>query len=290
MAILDLGRRGAHSVQLGRWAAEDYEPVEHMPFEEPGKRCSKGTSAEVLVFLGAGGGVGKSTIALLSALMCAQQGLRTTLIEADVTFGDFQLWLGLKSSVPSVERCVNGPYAVNDYLGIYKAPSVPRVPTEMTDVVCAALEQAREVSDVVIVDTATTWNELTARLVARADRYLIVMDERPSTAVSAIKAAELALGAGVPSVSGCAVYNRWHNKLQIAPESVQRALGCEAVYTLPNGREEVEFYLSNSAPEELLASGNVLIGGIAHMLEQALEVHGKCFAKGFGRRRGWGLK
>ncbi len=272
MAILDLGRRGAHSVQNTRWDVDEYDGFMSTTHEEATYSTSVTSPSETLVFLGAGGGCGKSTIALLAAFLCAQQGLKTTLIEADVTFGDYQLWLGLDSKTPSLDICMSGSVQINENLVLYKAPSVPRVPENMLDPVIAAFEEAQLSSQVVIVDTATTWNELTARLVAAADHYLIVMDQRPSTIVSAIKAAELALASGVPSVRASAVYNRWNNKLKINCDSVRKALGCEAVYALPDGRDDIEFYLSNSSVMELLASGNVLIGAVGNMLSEVLGV------------------
>ncbi len=249
------------------------------------------SSATVLVVVGASGGVGKSTIALLSALLCARAGLDCALIETDAPFGDFDLWLGLDSEVPSLEvQDPDSPVYVQEHLGLYKAPRAPLPPADYERSVLQVLEHARRHNDVVIIDTPSSWTALNSSLVLKADRQLFFIDERPNSVVGAIKAIELCLRLGVPAVQTAVVYNRWNPKLKINTNDVKKALGCERLFCLPDGKDKVGIYLNSGTPGELISSSNPLVTEIENMLRILLPQFGGTFKMPSSRHKGGHFK
>ena len=61
-------------------------------------------TAPLMTVVSASGGAGKSTIALLCACLAARAGVKTTLLEGDLQFGDYGVWLGLDEELPEAIR------------------------------------------------------------------------------------------------------------------------------------------------------------------------------------------
>lgn len=159
-------------------------------------------TAPLMTVVSASGGAGKSTISLLCACLAARAGVKTTLLEGDLQFGDYGVWLGLDEELPDLSLGAEcPPLALADCLDLLKAPCFPEAAEQAGDEVVACLPSIRSTPDLVVADTGQFWNGLTAGLVCSSDLVLLVMDARRASVYGALKALELLGRVGVASGS-----------------------------------------------------------------------------------------
>lgn len=156
-------------------------------------------TAPLMTVVSASGGAGKSTIALLCACLAARAGVKTTLLEGDLQFGDYGVWLGLDEELPDLSLGAEcPPLALADCLDLLKAPCFPEAAEQAGDEVVACLPSIRSTPDLVVADTGQFWNGLTAGLVCSSDLVLLVMDARRASVYEALKVLEPARNGCVP--------------------------------------------------------------------------------------------
>ena len=218
----------------------------------------------------ASGGTGRSTIALLSAFLCARSGLSTVLIEGDLQFGDFAFWLNLDDECSSLGDKNVEPLQIAENLKLYKAPLLPEVAEEVSDDVAALLPKLASGADIVIADTGGFWNGLTANLLLASELFLMVIDKRPSSVLQAVKAAELCSRIGVPTLRMVGVYNRYSSRVRIEKDDAKTVLDASEMYCIPQGKQIVEDLLSKGDISELIASENPVVLSVDKLLTEIL--------------------
>ncbi len=218
----------------------------------------------------ASGGTGRSTIALLSAFLCARSGLSTVLIEGDLQFGDFAFWLNLDDECSSLGDENVEPLQIAENLKLYKAPLLPEVAEEVSDDVAALLPKLASGADIVIADTGGFWNGLTANLLLASELFLMVIDKRPSSVLQAVKAAELCSRIGVPTLRMVGVYNRYSSRVRIEKDDAKTVLDASEMYCIPQGKQIVEDLLSKGDISELIASENPVVLSVDKLLTEIL--------------------
>lgn len=246
-----------------------------------------GIPAPLMTVVSASGGVGRSTIALVSAWLAARAGIDTTLVEGDLQFGSMGFWLGLDDELPDLGHGASAqPISLRENLSIYKAPCLPEVAEEVSEEVARLVDRARGRAQLVIADTGQFWSGLTADLACNSDIVLVVVDPRPSSVVGAVKACELLGRIGVPMGRCIGVYNRWSARSRLGAGDVSQGTGIELVDCVPEAKDDVESIITAAGVDELVVSGNPLVRGVDALLVDVLPRMGKVYSGGGSRRRG----
>lgn len=246
--------------------------------------------APLVTVVSASGGTGRSTLALLAAHLAAASGIKTTLVEADLQFGDLGFWLGLDDELPTLgepESCA--PIGLGPNLELYKAPLFPEVAEEVADAVAQRVPQMREGRGLVVADTGGFWSGMTASLLLQSDLFLLVVDSRPCSVSGAVKVCELCDRMGVPRARMVVVYNRWSSRDPLTAGEVRRALHASEVLCIPHGKGLVGELLSRGEVEELVGSGNAMVRGVHELLAVILPRLGYLYAGADVRAQGRGL-
>jgi Flp pilus assembly CpaE family ATPase len=242
-------------------------------------------AAPLLTFASAGGGVGKSTLALVAAHLCARAGLRTCLVEADLQFGDYGFWMGLPLESPSLAKGGTGSaITIADRLDLFKAPPLPETAEDLADGVAALVARLRGRYDLVIADTGQFWSGLTAELVSTASAVALVFDGRSSSVASALKATELCGRIGVAGVRLVHVCNRWGARGSVAKGDVKKAF--DGVRFVSDGRLVVDARVSRGQADALIETSNPMTVDVDGLLFELLPRMGLAYGERAAKRKG----
>ena len=234
--------------------------------------------APVVSVVGASGGVGRSTIALCVALLAAQSGIDTVLIEGDLHFGDYGFWLGLDDELPNLADEYAEPIRLAQNLDFYKAPVFPEFADEVADSVIAQLGRIRRNRGLVVVDTGAFWSGFVADLLLHSTVFLMLVDNRSSSVAGAVRACELCSRIQVPLVRMLAVYNKWSSRLRVSAHEAQKALDAHEIFCIPDGKNVVDELISSGNFEELLEVDSPMIQGVKELLTTLLPRVGHLYS------------
>ena len=248
-----------------------------------------GRQAFLLPVVSAGGGSGKSTVAVLAALAAARQGRTVLLLDADFQFGDVaDMLAGLarRSAVWAphtfdevldgtlrVEALVERAVSVGSrggsvsLLGACKAPERAEACGEaLTEL----LPQLLDYFDAVVANTSSWWSEVQAALIDRASRVLYVLDQRPSAMRLARRVLTLCNTCGIATGSFTTVLNRCGRGALYTAVDVGCALDGCSVREVQDGGAEVEECLALGRADDLFAAYNPAARSIAELVEELL--------------------
>jgi pilus assembly protein CpaE len=209
----------------------------HKAASEAGDR---GPSRIISVFAPKGG-VGKTTLALNLAVVAAESGLRTAMVDGSIQFGDLRGFLRAPANAPSMLDLPTDRIAESDLAQVVvRGPSnvdillaPPRV--EMAEMVLARdlekiLSLMRRLYDVIVVDTAVSLNELTMALLDQADTILEVVTYDAATVRNAAAMAATYAKIGYPASKLRYLVNRGDSTAGMDPAELARAIGREPEY------------------------------------------------------------
>lgn len=243
--------------------------------------------APLVTVIGGSGGVGRSTIALLMASLAASQGVDTVLIEGDLQFGDMSFWLGIADDAPSLASAQrNTPIRTGLGFDLYRAPLFPEAADALGDSLIDTLDAMRSGRGLVIADTGSYWSGFVASLLLHSDLYLMLADQRPSSAAAAVKASELCARLGVPSTRMVPVYNRWNSKNRVSAKELVHALGAVQVHCIADGKEAVDEALCSGDIRSLLEEESPIVNDVRCLLESVLPRVGYSCDAGGDKRKG----
>jgi len=174
-------------------------------------------SPPLLAVVGAKGGVGKTTIAVNLALLSAQSGRRTLLVDLDPGCGDVGVHLRLASTfgLDDVVRgacapdaaVVRGPNGLSVLLGTHGSEHLVRGEPAAVDAAFAAIARVAAAADVVICDTGAGIGPLSTAVAERADLALSVTTPDPASVTDAYALCKVLHRRGRPlpqlCVNGC---------------------------------------------------------------------------------------
>ena len=217
----------------------------------------------VLCVVSASGGTGKSTISALSALIAANHGYATVIIDADLQFGDVASMFGEVAPL-RVDEVIADPDLLDDAalhtgtLSVIAAPErieqselfLPQMP--------GLIDRARESFDVVVVNTGSFWTESHVQMMEASTNTLFLMDQRPTSVKAVRKALELCARCGVAAHPFLFAVNRCTRKSLLSSIDISCALNGVAVAELKEGGASVAELMSAGLAQQLVDDHNDL--------------------------------
>jgi pilus assembly protein CpaE len=213
-------------------------------------RLPKKTDGRLLVFLGAKGGSGVTTLACNFAVSMVQEcGQKTLLIDLNLPLGDAAINLGIKARYSTVNALQNSSRLDSSFLSTLLVQhssglSVLSAPSELTathlsdDAINKLLDVARQEFDYVVVDAGSRLDFQNTRLFDQsATIYLVTQIGIPELRNSNRLISKLST-AGSPKVE--IVINRYDPRnMEIAEDDVTKALTRPAEWKIPNNYSAV---------------------------------------------------
>ena len=238
--------------------------------------------APLIVFCSGRGGVGKTALAAISAVVAASWGLSVSLLDLDLSCGNLYSCFGLPGG-EDLTRLLShgmpkGPVGAAACEGVRLSGPCDRPENaelagpSLNGLICSQTSA----SDLVIADTSTTFTEATATAAQLADRLFIVSDGRPGSTAADARTGGLAVRLGIARTRIARLENRCD------PRGKRRAqlhaeIGLEAarVFCAPDGGEEVAELLAAGRASQMTELGVPLADSVATMLAQVLAELGQ---------------
>lgn len=238
------------------------------------------SSGRVIGFFSGRGGVGKSTLALMSALSAQVRGLNTALIDLDLQFGDIAFLAGREHAshiqrVSMEQACFDKrELDVSDNaLLLIQAPEKPEDGERYIPTIEGLLQEISSQKDLVIVNTGSFWTGIHAVTLKICSQVAILMDQRATSIEACKQVTDLCTRMQIPQASLVYLLNGCGRGAAFTPQDVSLALGGYEVYGIADGGTLVDELLSLGCPMELLASSNALILSLENLLDKVI---GEC--------------
>lgn len=230
-------------------------------------------SGFLLTVVSGSGGAGKSTVAMLAALLGARRGLRTALLDGDLQFGDLAALVGDVPRVP-IENVAAAVAMPEEFA---EAPmvlvSAPRA-LERSEAVASSMGEVVDVLlssfDLVVANTGGSWGDEHLLLLERAAASLFLVDQRASSVRACRHALDLCLRCGIATGSFLLAVNRCTRHAPFTSIDVSSALDGAHVVELADGGREVEELLGAGLALSLVEASNPLCTSIEAVLDELL--------------------
>lgn len=241
--------------------------------------------AATIVFCSGRGGAGKTTLASCAAVVAARWGLRTCLVDLDLSCGNAYAGFGLASGGDLASLDVEAPADALSRLAVSAAPGVsvlgPCGRPELAELASPRTEEviawARGAYDLAIIDTSTTFTDAVAQAVQHADRVVLVTDGRAGSVSALARMSGLAVRLGVARARIARLENRSdpRGRGPAAPPRPEVGLEAARSYRVVDGGEEVDELMSAGRVRELCEPGYPFSESVASMLAQLLAELGR---------------
>ncbi len=254
-----------------------------LDLEEPSEEVSS-ARAPVLVFCSGRGGVGKTVLATCAAVIASRWGVRTCLLDLDLSCGNAYAMLGLREgadlssygesgAAPVAQICQTSASGVS----VLGPCALPEAAELVFPHVSSVIERASREFELVVVDTSPTFTDAVAQAAQRADRLVIITDSREGSISSAARTSGLAVRLGVARTRIARIENRASPRLK--PDlSVGRAeVGLETarVYRVFEGGRGVGELLGEGRAEELCEPGVAFADSLSSAVAKLLAELGR---------------
>ena len=245
--------------------------VPQVTFEErPGQ-------GRIIGFLSGRGGVGKSTVALMTALFAQRRGARVALVDLDLQFGDLDYLAGnepssriqrlpLEQSATDIDRCVLSDEA----LTLIIPPKHPEQGEKYASSIPLLLNGLAKHKDLVVINTGSFWTEIHAQMAQCCNHLAFLMDQRATSIEACKQVVDLCVRMQLPRARFVYLLNGCGRHASLTPMDVTLALGGVEVLGLADGGSLVDELLALGCPMELLASGNAFVSSLENLLENLL--------------------
>lgn len=238
----------------------------------------KGSSV-VAAFVSGRGGVGKSSLAVLTAIDQWQAGKKVALLDMDLQFGDVSILLGHEpeSTIKriAIEQLCSGQAQLpklEEALLLIEPPASPEFAEELIAHIPTILARLRTCAEIVLINTSCLWDEAAGVLAHHTDKLIICMDQRATSISAARQVVELCKRLQIPSTQLEFLLNRSERNAPITDIDASLAMGGVDILTIAEGGADVDELLSLGCPVELLSS--------QYALRQSIKKLGAALFKG----------
>lgn len=244
-------------------------------YGQPDAHCEKhasGKHGSLLCVVGAGGGVGKSTISALIAYVLQSQGKHVAILDADFQFGDLHYLCGEEHPIRA-DELIHMPERFEALDTHMDTPLLVAAPLHVENSEVASthvVELAKQLCtkfDAVVVNTGSMWNDVQIKLLDIAAVGLFVIDQRPSSIRTCRRALDLCSRCGVASQSFLFVANRCSRNALFSSIDVSCAMNGAHAAEIKDGGKEVEEMLGLGRPAELLTTRNPLVESLFELAQ-----------------------
>lgn len=259
------------------------------PAEQPAaKECAAHSArAPIVVFSSGRGGVGKTALCAVSAMVADRWGIRVAVLDLDLACGNLPScfgvthWQDLASLVEKGALESEAVHAagsgVTQNVRIWGPCALPEMAEQVMPHTGRLLELLAEDADLVLVDTSSTCTDAVAQAMQLADRLVLVHDDGPSAITYLARTSALAVRLGVPRARIMRVENGCLTRLVGTPFTPLADLGLETAraFRVPDGGDDVRDLLSAGHAEELRNLGGEFVRGVTKLLACVLSELGR---------------
>lgn len=253
----------------------------------PSARLSPGGGgAAVLTFCSGRGGVGKTSIVAAFAAQAQRWGMRTRMLDLDLSCGNLFSCFGLPRGT-DLSRLVEGGdlegsgagscVTVTPLLGLAGPCERPESAELVSPHVAELVPGLARGCDLLLVDTSTTLTDAVAQAAQLADRLVIVSDDRPGGTAALARVGGLAVRLGVARTRIARLENRASPRrgTDLALGRAEVGLEVARVYRAFDGGGEAADLLAEGLALELPDSGGPFAESVAISLAQLLAELGR---------------
>jgi len=239
-----------------RKAIIDGVEFEHKRFAD---ERPKDTNCRVFSFFSGKGGVGKTTIAVNTALGLAMKGKKVLIIDGDLQFGDVNLHLDLepKDTIAELvqERSNLQPETVQSFitlhssgLGVLCAPKSPEFAEYVTSKhMETIISMMRPYYDYIIVDLTDALNDIAITAGENSDRFFLVCGQE----ISSLKNAKICMNI-LDSLQlkdkTSVIVNKSYDNSMIKIKDFDSLLGVKVIETIPDDSKNMLACLNKGTP------------------------------------------
>ncbi|MDR1082698.1 MAG: P-loop NTPase [Coriobacteriales bacterium] len=228
----------------------------------------------VIGFFSGRGGVGKSTVSLMTAFAAQKRGSRVALVDFDLQFGDLDYLAGKEPS-SRIQRLTLAQLCAqehdvslsDDALALVCAPEHPEQGEQFAPAISRMLEMLVAQRDMVVINTGSFWTDIHARAAQHCDHLALLMDQRATSIEACKQVVDLCIRMRMPQVRFHYLLNGCGRHASLMPQDVSLALGGVEVCGLADGGTLVDELLALGCPLELLGSGNAFVASLENFLD-----------------------
>ena len=221
------------------------------------------------------GGAGKSTVAVLAAVLACKLGHETLLLDFDLQFGDMREMLGVSDAL-AVDEGLAAPARLAHLAGEGARPALLAAPRRLEAYEAIARDAPALMDclmprfDVIVANTGAAWREEHAVLLERSSKALFLVDQRASSLRACKHAIELCARCGIATSPFVFVANRCAKGAPFSSIDVSCAMQGAHAVELREGGPDVEGLLSAGMPLDLVADRNDLCASLEQLLADIL--------------------
>ena len=209
-------------------------------------------------------------------------GLDVALLDLDLAFGNLAALCGaneprdlaaLAESGLAPNALERGRTTVSEGIGVWGPCDRPEYAEVVYPLVEPLVSWLTQDSDLVLVDTSSSWGDATAQAAQLADRLVIVSDERPGAIPALARCGSLAVRLGVARTRIVRLMNGCDPRGRDESFVARAATGLECsreLKVMDGGAEAVEL-LSCGRAADLVALGGPLVESLSYGLAQLLQ-------------------
>lgn len=250
---------------------------------DPSTQTNPSYNAPVIVFVSGRGGVGKTSVVAAMAVAAASWGMRVGLLDLDLSCGNLYSCFGLPGPADLGSVMLEKPLTPEELL-VCGRPAAERIMLwgscerpEMADAVYPQIKPIIDTvathSDLVLVDTGTTFTDAVAQAVQQCDRLVLVVDGRPGSSVAQARLGGLAVRLGVARTRIARLANKCGRRGRGEPLINRAEVGLETARPLRvlDGGPEVADCLGEGKVQDLVDLGSRFAESSAESLAKMLS-------------------
>jgi pilus assembly protein CpaE len=245
----------------------------------------------VIGFFSGRGGVGKSTVSLMTAFAAQKRGVRVALVDLDMQFGDMGFLAGKESAgniqrLPLAQLCVQRdiPPLLDKALTLVLAPDRPEQAEQLASTIPWLLNELVSLHDLIVINTGSFWADAHAKAIQCCDHIALLTDQRATSIEACKQVVDLCLRLQVPQARFLFLLNGCGRHAALTPQDVSLALGGAEVFGLADGGVLVDELLALGCPLELLVSGNAFIASLETFLDTLMGQRSSSLSTGLSKQ------